>query len=210
MVDLQAQIVGPDDSPYADGVFSLSINITDRYPLEPPRARFLTKIYHPNIDSEGRICLDTLKMPPQGSWSPSVNINTLLLTIRLLLAHPNADDGLVPDITEQYKRDKQAFIRDAKMNTLKYALTNNLSLQSDSAKNSNASAASVLVSVPSTIINKDKNCVKTNTVESSSGDDSEFTEDTEDNSDSDSDNEIGIKRQAASAAVADDLKRNKK
>ena len=71
----------------------------------------------------GRICLDTLKMPPQvskifykykvytiivytfhnnsiikGSWSPSINLNTLLLTIRLLMGAPNADDGLMPDI----------------------------------------------------------------------------------------------------------------
>merc|ERR1719487_653964 len=81
----------------------LSLTITDRYPFEPPRVRFTTPVYHPNIDSDGRICLDTLKMQPQGSWSPSVNINTLLLTIRLLLAHPNADDGLVADITELYR-----------------------------------------------------------------------------------------------------------
>lgn len=55
-------------------------------------------LYQPNIDSEGRICLDTLKMQPQGSWAPSVNINTLLLSIRLLLAYPNPEDGLVADI----------------------------------------------------------------------------------------------------------------
>ena len=95
---LGAMIIGPDDSPYEKGCFSLSIEIPQRYPFEPPRVRFNTPIYHPNIDSEGRICLDTLKMPPQGSWSPSVNINTLLLTIRLLMGSPNADDGLMPDI----------------------------------------------------------------------------------------------------------------
>lgn len=76
--------------------------------------RFITPVYHPNIDNDGRICLDTLKMQPQvlvfchilyylliskkGSWSPSININTLLITIRVLLGCPNADDGLVPDI----------------------------------------------------------------------------------------------------------------
>jgi hypothetical protein len=55
-------------------------------------------VYHPNIDSEGRICLDTLKMPPKGSWVPSVSISALLTTIRLLLSSPNPDDGLMPDI----------------------------------------------------------------------------------------------------------------
>lgn len=105
MMHLQAQIQGPQESPYQEGLYSLTIDIPDRYPFEPPRVRFTTPIYHPNIDSDGRICLDTLKMQPHGSWSPSVNINTLLLTIRVLMSNPNPDDGLVPDITEEYRRD---------------------------------------------------------------------------------------------------------
>ena len=53
--NLGAMIVGPDDSPYAKGLYSLDIQIPERYPFEPPRVRFITPIYHPNIDTEGKI-----------------------------------------------------------------------------------------------------------------------------------------------------------
>lgn len=121
---IEAQIEGPKDSPFALGTFSLSIQIPDRYPFEPPNVRFITPIYHPNIDNDGRICLDTLKMQPQGSWSPSININTLLLTIRLLMASPNSDDGLVPDVTEEYRRNIELWRKKAKEHTITHAVQN--------------------------------------------------------------------------------------
>lgn len=60
--------------------------------------RFVTPVYHPNIDGEGRICLDTLNMPPKGAWRPSLSVATVLASVGLLLADPNPDDGLVTDI----------------------------------------------------------------------------------------------------------------
>ena len=64
----------------------------------PPKVRFLTRVYHPNIDTAGRICLDLLKMPPSGSWRPLHNIASVLTSIRLLLSSPNPDDPLMIDI----------------------------------------------------------------------------------------------------------------
>ena len=61
---MRIEITGPENSPYESGIFELDLSITDRYPFEPPKLRFITPIYHPNIDSTGRICLDLLKMPP--------------------------------------------------------------------------------------------------------------------------------------------------
>jgi ubiquitin-conjugating enzyme E2 T len=117
MTKIRAQITGPEDSPFEGGVFLLSVNVTGRYPFEPPRCRFLTPVYHPNVDSGGRICLDTLKSPPAGSWSPAVSLPSLLLSIRSLMAEPNPDDGLVPDISELYKRNPAEWQREARRRT---------------------------------------------------------------------------------------------
>ncbi|CAI5730452.1 unnamed protein product [Hyaloperonospora brassicae] len=118
---LEAQILGPDGSPYEKGVFQLDIDIPERYPFEPPKVCFVTPIYHPNIDDAGRICLDTLKTQPKGSWLPSVNISTLLTTIRLLMAEPNADDGLMPDIANAFKHNRELFNKKATEMTAQYA-----------------------------------------------------------------------------------------
>lgn len=115
MTKIRVQISGPE--PFESGIFLLLVNITSRYPFEPPRCRFLTPIYHPNIDSGGRICLDTLKSPPAGSWSPAVSLPSLLLSIRSLMAEPNPDDGLVPDISELYKRNPDRWREEARRRT---------------------------------------------------------------------------------------------
>ena len=117
MTTIRAQITGPEDSPFEKGVFLLLVNISGRYPFEPPRCRFVTPVYHPNIDSGGRICLDTLKSPPGGSWSPAVSLPSLLLSIRSLLASPNPDDGLVPEISELYKRNPKKWEEEARVRT---------------------------------------------------------------------------------------------
>ena len=57
----EASIMGPSGSPYSGGVFTLSIDFPTNYPFKPPKVRFVTKIYHPNINSTGGICLDILK-----------------------------------------------------------------------------------------------------------------------------------------------------
>ena len=55
-------IKGPEDTVYEGGVFNIDIQIPSSYPFEPPKMKFITKIWHPNISSQtGAICLDILK-----------------------------------------------------------------------------------------------------------------------------------------------------
>lgn len=119
---LQAEILGSDETPYKGGSFRLEIQIPERYPFYPPKVRFVTKIYHPNIDGNGRICLDTLQMPPKGAWKPALNISTVLTSIQLLMAEPNPDDPLLAEISEEFKYNKPQFIQKAKEWTQKYAM----------------------------------------------------------------------------------------
>ena len=69
----------------------------------------------------GRICLDILKMQPKGSWRPSMNLATVLTSVRLLLAEPNPLDPLMADIANEYQYNRQQFLETAKGWTKQYA-----------------------------------------------------------------------------------------
>ncbi|CAF3602791.1 unnamed protein product [Adineta steineri] len=114
----QATIMGPGDSPFQGGVFFLSIHFPADYPFKPPKITFTTKIFHPNINSNGAICLDILR----SQWSPALTISKVLLSICSLLCDPNPDDPLVPDIARTYKTDKEKYNATARQWTQKYAM----------------------------------------------------------------------------------------
>ncbi|KAI5017093.1 hypothetical protein ZWY2020_037471 [Hordeum vulgare] len=118
---IETRIEGPEGTVYSKGVFVLKIQIPERYPFQPPNVTFVTPIYHPNIDNGGRICLDILNLPPKGAWQPSLNISTILRSIGLLLTEPNPDDGLMAEISREYKYNRQVFDLNAQSWTEKYA-----------------------------------------------------------------------------------------
>ncbi|KAH3732950.1 ubiquitin-conjugating enzyme E2 T [Pelomyxa schiedti] len=119
---IDASVSGPRESPYEGGTWMVELCVPDRYPIEPPKARFLTKIYHPNIDPEGRICLDLLHSGAKGAWKPSLTLTIILASIRQLLAEPNPDDPLVVEISEEYKYNRVLFDEHAREWTQKYAV----------------------------------------------------------------------------------------
>lgn len=112
-----ATIIGPPDTPYEHGIFNLQIEFPTDYPFKSPKCTFKTRIYHPNINEHGSICLDILKQ----NWSPALTISKVLLSICSLLADPNPDDPLVPNIARIYKENREEFNRVAREYTMKYA-----------------------------------------------------------------------------------------
>merc|ERR1712224_440338 len=116
----RVMLEGPRDSPYEGGRFKLELFLPEEYPMAPPKVRFLTKIYHPNVDKLGRICLDILK----DKWSPALQIRTVLLSIQALLSAPNPDDPLDEGIAKLWKENEEEAVANAKSFTTKYATGN--------------------------------------------------------------------------------------
>ncbi|CAA6663228.1 unnamed protein product [Spirodela intermedia] len=128
MFHWQATIIGPNDSPYSGGLFAVSIHFPQTTPSSPPRSTpsplsaagvaFKTRVFHPNVNSHGNICLDILKE----QWSPALTISKVLLSICSLLTDPNPDDPLVPEIAHLCKTDRLRYEATARSWTQKYAM----------------------------------------------------------------------------------------
>eukprot|EP01063_Lacrimia_lanifica_P021998 TRINITY_DN29706_c0_g1_i1.p1 TRINITY_DN29706_c0_g1~~TRINITY_DN29706_c0_g1_i1.p1 ORF type:complete len:151 (+),score=59.54 TRINITY_DN29706_c0_g1_i1:44-496(+) len=111
-------ICGPQSSPYEGGVFELELFLPKDYPMVAPKVRFLTRLFHPNVDKLGRICLDILK----DKWSPALQIRTVLLSIQALLSAPNPDDPLNNAAADLWKTSEKDAIEKARAATKQYAM----------------------------------------------------------------------------------------
>ena len=110
-------IIGPDDSPYEGGIFLFSIHFPTDYRFKPPKITFLTKIYHPNINSNGFICLIIL----MDQWSPALKLSKVLMSISSLLSDPIPDYPVNSEAANLYKTNKYEYYKKAKEWAIKYA-----------------------------------------------------------------------------------------
>ncbi|TNV75181.1 hypothetical protein FGO68_gene2913 [Halteria grandinella] len=117
LINWQAILTGSEDSPYAGGYFLLDIHFPPDYPFKPPKVKFTTKIYHPNISSSGHVSLSIL----DSDWSPALTIAKVLLSILSIMDDPNYRTPLVPEIGKLCEEDYEKYKETAREWTRKYA-----------------------------------------------------------------------------------------
>ncbi|KJE90860.1 ubiquitin-conjugating enzyme E2 l [Capsaspora owczarzaki ATCC 30864] len=108
----------PDVAPYNKGAFKISITFPSEYPFKPPKVTFLTKIYHPNVDESGVICIGLLKSE---AWKPATRIDQVLSALVDLVNEPNAADPLNTEVAEVLTTDKKKFVKNVEEHIKKHA-----------------------------------------------------------------------------------------
>lgn len=105
----EASIIGPDDSDYKNGIFLLDIKIPKEYPFKPPKCRFKTKIFHPNIGPDsGSICINILE---EDKWNPTLSISNVLMSILALLYEPYPKSPLNRTAANYYENNIKEYRR---------------------------------------------------------------------------------------------------
>jgi ubiquitin-protein ligase len=110
-------IFGPKDTPYEGGTYQGILSIPKEYPLRPPQVKFTTKLFHPNVYTDGKLCISILHEGKDETgyendlerWSPLNNIRTIFKSIISLLYDPNADSPANLDAGKLWREDRDAY-----------------------------------------------------------------------------------------------------
>jgi len=100
----------PEKEPYNKGAFKIQIDFPAEYPFKPPKVTFLTKIYHPNIDEKGQVCLPIIA--PE-NWKPATKTDQVVESLVSLIHEPEPEHPLRADLAEEYAKDRKKFMKNA-------------------------------------------------------------------------------------------------
>ncbi|KAF1957145.1 hypothetical protein CC80DRAFT_535075 [Byssothecium circinans] len=102
--------IDPDEGMYKGGRFEFDFKINQNFPHDPPKVKCTQKIYHPNIDLEGNVCLNILRE----DWKPVLNLNAVVVGLQFLFLEPNASDPLNKEAAEDLKQNREGFKRNVR------------------------------------------------------------------------------------------------
>ena len=100
----------PDESYWHGGTYDFEFTVPEAYPYEPPKVFCHVKIYHPNIDLEGKVCLNILRK----DWKPVLNINHVIFGLETLFLAPNPEDPLNKEAAIEMTEDINKFVKNVK------------------------------------------------------------------------------------------------
>mmetsp|Transcript_21980 Transcript_21980/g.43208 ORF Transcript_21980/g.43208 Transcript_21980/m.43208 type:complete len:225 (-) Transcript_21980:645-1319(-) len=100
-----ASIIGPDESPWEGGIYGLRLHFPEQYPSKPPKVRFTCELFHPNVYSDGTLCLDII----QDQWSPIYTTSTILTSIQSLLTDPNPNSPANPEAAKLFVSEPKEY-----------------------------------------------------------------------------------------------------
>ena len=159
-LDIQADIIGPNSTPYENGIFRVKLVIPNNFPLSAPKGYFLTKIYHPNISEKGEICVNTLKK----DWNPAQwSLYNVFEVIKCLLIVPFPQSALNEDAGKIFMEDYAEYYKIAKIYTNIYAIkpNNNNNNSNNIINNNNKENMNILEPKNNDIYNVNNNQYKT-------------------------------------------------
>ncbi|KAJ5639124.1 ubiquitin-conjugating enzyme/RWD-like protein [Penicillium longicatenatum] len=102
--------IEPDEGMYKGGLFNFTFSVNQNFPHDPPKVKCTQKIYHPNIDLEGNVCLNILRE----DWKPVLNLNAVIVGMQFLFLEPNASDPLNKEAAEDLRSNRDAFKRNVR------------------------------------------------------------------------------------------------
>ena len=95
-------IISPDEGFYRTGRFTFMFKVGANYPHEPPKVKCQNKIYHPNIDLEGNVCLNILRE----DWKPVLTVNAIVYGLQYLFLEPNPEDPLNKEAAHELQSNR--------------------------------------------------------------------------------------------------------
>lgn len=99
--------VKPNDGYWNGATYIFNVECPGDYPISPPKVTCQTKIYHPNINLEGNVCLNILKE----DWKPTFGIEKVIIGLLHLFNEPNGNDPLNHEAAALLRQDQNQFGR---------------------------------------------------------------------------------------------------
>ncbi|KAI8058473.1 ubiquitin-conjugating enzyme E2 7 [Syncephalis plumigaleata] len=111
-------IIGPPNTLYEGGFFKARLTFPETYPIQPPKLRFLSKMWHPNVYESGEVCISILHPPGDDKWGyekaserwlPVHTVETILISVISMLSSPNDESPANIEAAKEMREDNEAF-----------------------------------------------------------------------------------------------------